>query len=67
MARVYASPFDRKAEGKKIKKEAKAISNPTEREIFLTKENDALTAHAKMLSQTSSFVNQKSKNGAYKL
>ena len=66
MARNYDSPFDRKAEGKKIKKEAKAISNPTEREAFLTRENLALTKHAEMISKMSAFVNQKSSNGAYK-
>jgi len=66
MARSYGSPFDRKAEGKKIKIEAKAISNPSDRETFLNRENDALTKYAKMLEKTSAFVNQKSSNGAYK-
>ena len=66
MARTYDSPFDRKAEGKKIKKEAKLISNPADRETFLNRENDALTKYMKMLEQTSAFANQKSSNGAYK-
>jgi len=66
MARNYESPFDLKTEMKKIKAEAKDISDAKAQREFLAREQDACKKHSDMLRKMSSFVNQKNKNGDYK-
>lgn len=57
----YASPFDFKAEAKKIKELTK-----TNGKEWGEKEMSKLNAHADMLRKMSAFVNAKNKNGMIK-
>jgi len=60
----YASPFDQKAELRKISEKAKTITDPKVRKAMVEAETKELQAHAEMLKRMSRFVNAKNKNSA---
>lgn len=59
---TYASPFDYKAETKKINERAKSISDTKTRKAVIEQEMKHLKFHADMLKRMSGFVNAKNKN-----
>jgi hypothetical protein len=61
----YASPFDLKAEKKKVDAQAKEIQDPKVKKAFIARANKELDEHAQMLRKMSAFVNAKNKNGQH--
>lgn len=59
----YASPFDFKAEAKKIKEIGKGMPDKKYGKEWTEKQMKDLNDHAEMLRKMSKFVNSKDKNG----
>ena len=61
----YASPFDFKAEMKKIDAAAKLIADKKAKKVFIELETKELNEYNDMLRKMSKFVNAKNKNGQH--
>jgi hypothetical protein len=58
----FASPFDAKAEKKKINEMAKEITDAGVKKAFIARKMKEIDEHSEMLRKMSAFVNAKNKN-----